>query len=436
MSNLPLGQRKRSKKWLLAIPALLILGLLAYQLPFVQDRIGWRVDFLIAEFYYRLNPPQERAFVPDPTLVAMVDQTLAALTPTATALPTEGPTPVPSATLVPSPIPTEIPPSHQLVDLNFEYQKLNNCGPANLSMALSYWGWRGDQRDTAAILKPNVQDKNVMPYEMADYVNDYTDLQAIVRLGGDLQTIKRFIAAGFPVLVEKSYDVLNDDLGWMGHYQVLFKYDDERSRFIGQDSYVGPSQPIGYEDLLAAWRGFNYSYLVIYPPGEQDRVFAILGEQVDEETNIRYAAQKASEEIFSSSGRDQFFAWFNRGTNLALLQDYAGAAAAYDEAFALRATLNLPRTADPWRIMWYQTGPYWAYFYTGRYWDVFSLATLTLDENNPKKPQLEESLYWRGLAKEALGDIQGAVQDLQTSLEYHLGFEPSLFALQRLGVNP
>jgi hypothetical protein len=433
MSNLPLGQRKRSKKWLIAIPTAVLAGLLVYQLPFVQDRIGWRVDFLIAEIYYRINPPEERAFLPDPTLVAMVEETLAALTPTVTTSPTEGPTPIPTASLVPSPIPTAIPVSHQLNDLSFEYQKLNNCGPANLSMALSFWGWVGDQRDTAAILKPNVQDKNVMPYEMADFVNEHTGLQAVVRVGGDLDTIKGFIAAGFPVLVEKSYDVLNDDLGWMGHYQVLFEYDDERGRFVGQDSYVGPSQPISYEDLLAAWRGFNYTYLVIYPSDARDQVFNMLGEHADEEANIRLAAQRASDEIFSSSGRDQFFAWFNRGTNLVLLQDYAGAAAAYDEAFALRASLNLPRTADPWRIMWYQTGPYWAYFYTGRYWDVFSLATVTLDENNPKKPQLEESLYWRGLAKEALGDVQGAIQDWQISIEYRPDFEPSAFALQRLG---
>jgi hypothetical protein len=433
MSNLPLGQRKRSKKWLIAIPTAVLAGLLVYQLPFVQDRIGWRVDFLIAEIYYRINPPEERAFLPDPTLVAMVEETLAALTPTVTTSPTEGPTPIPTASLVPSPIPTAIPVSHQLNDLSFEYQKLNNCGPANLSMALSFWGWVGDQRDTAAILKPNVQDKNVMPYEMADFVNEHTGLQAVVRVGGDLDTIKGFIAAGFPVLVEKSYDVLNDDLGWMGHYQVLFEYDDERGRFVGQDSYVGPSQPISYEDLLAAWRGFNYTYLVIYPSDARDQVFNMLGEHADEEANIRLAAQRASDEIFSSSGRDQFFAWFNRGTNLVLLQDYAGAAAAYDEAFALRASLNLPRTADPWRIMWYQTGPYWAYFYTGRYWDVFSLATVTLDESNPKKPQLEESLYWRGLAKEALGDVQGAIQDWQISIEYRPDFEPSAFALQRLG---
>ena len=76
--------------------------------------------------------------------------------------------------------------------------------------------------------------------------------------------------------------------------------------------------------------------------------------------NLRNAAQRASDEIFSTSGRDQFFAWFNRGTNLMELQDYIGAAAAYDEAFNIYSGLD-PETR-PWRLLWYQTGPYWAYY--------------------------------------------------------------------------
>ena len=141
---------------------------------------------------------------------------------------------------------------------------------------------------------------------------------------------------------------------------------------------------------------------------------------------------QASDDIFSTSGRDQFFAWFNRGTNLMQLQDYSGAAAAYDEAFNLYAGLD-PETR-PWRLLWYQTGPYWAYFYAGRYWDVLNLTTQTL--YNMSEPVLEESYYWRGLAKEALGDVAGAIEDFQTSVEVHPGFGPALTQLDRLGISP
>jgi tetratricopeptide (TPR) repeat protein len=84
--------------------------------------------------------------------------------------------------------------------------------------------------------------------------------------------------------------------------------------------------------------------------------------------------------------------------------------------------------------MWYQTGPYFAYFYSGRYQDVVNLANTTLNETI-SEPTLEESLYWRGLAREALGDINGAVEDLRASLRLHPGFTPALEQLRRLGVD-
>jgi tetratricopeptide (TPR) repeat protein len=83
-------------------------------------------------------------------------------------------------------------------------------------------------------------------------------------------------------------------------------------------------------------------------------------------------------------------------------------------------------------MLWYQTGPYWAYYYTGRYKDVIDLATKTLD--NMSEPILEESYYWRALAQESRGDAPAAIQDLQTSLKYHPGFEPALQQLQKYGL--
>ena len=85
-------------------------------------------------------------------------------------------------------------------------------------------------------------------------------------------------------------------------------------------------------------------------------------------------------------------------------------------------------------MMWYQTGPYWAYYYTGRYGDVLKLSTTTLDAMS--EPVLEESYYWRALAREASGDTKGAIEDLRSSLEYHPGFEPALTQLQQLGITP
>ncbi len=418
------------------LATLALLGLLAvvYNLPFVQDRVGWRVSELRARIKYALSPPEEAVFTPDPTLQAMVQTTLAALTPAATMTPTLGPTLPPTVTPTPTIEPTPLPASVQLRGVRHEYQKWNNCGPANLSMALSFWGWQGDQRNTAAYLKPNPRDKNVMPYEMAGFVEDETDFNVIVRVGGDLDVIKRFLAAGFPVLVEKGFEGDGFD-GWMGHYEVITGYDDARQRFTAQDSYIMADLPVGYADMLTHWQAFNYTYLVIYPGDREAEVMSLLGPHADEAASSQAAAQKASEDISVSLGREQFFAWFNRGSSLVRLQDYASAAQAFDEAYAIDAQLAV---SDPehraWRMLWYQTGPYFAYFFTGRYGDVISLATQTLV--NSSEPTLEESWYWRARARAAIGDSAGAVDDLRTSLQYHEGFAPSLELLQVLGAAP
>jgi tetratricopeptide (TPR) repeat protein len=223
----------------------------------------------------------------------------------------------------------------------------------------------------------------------------------------------------------------------MGHYEVLAGYDDGRGIFNAYDSYEGDfsggkTLPVSYETLGSYWRHFNYTYLVIYPPEREAEVLAILGPDQDETTNIESAAQRASDEIYATSDRDLFFAWYNRGTSLTRLQDYSGAAAAYDQAFQVYAGLDAE--ARPWRVLWYQTGPYFAYYYTGRYGDVINLATQTLA--NMSEPVLEESYYWRGLAREAQGDVAGAIEDYRTAVQMHPGFEPALAQLDRLGSAP
>jgi len=429
-----LAIRKRLTGLALGVAGLAVIGLLAgftYQLPYVQEHFAWRVSELRARIKYALSPPAEAVFTPNPTLVAMVQSTIDALTPTPTDTPTPGPTATPTLTATPTDVPTPVPASVQLKGVRHEYQKWNNCGPATLSMALSFWGWEGDQRPIAAYVKPNPQDKNVMPYELADFVETETGLRVLVRVGGDLDLLKALIAEGFPVMIEKGFEGAGFD-GWMGHYEVLTGYDDGRQRFTAQDSYIMPDLPVTYRDVENYWRNFNYTFLVIYPPDRESKVLSILGQLADEEASYRVAAQKASDEIYATTDRDQFFAWFNRGSNLVLLRDYQGAAQAYDAAFKLYASLE-PATR-PWRMLWYQTGPYFAYYHSGRYLDVLNLATQTL--SNMSEPILEESYYWRALARLALGDSDGAVTDLRASLEQHPGFAPSMAQLQSMGILP
>jgi tetratricopeptide (TPR) repeat protein len=417
---------------------LCLASVVLYNLPPIHERLSPRLASLRVQVRRMINPPEQVVFIPQEQLDVIVQSTLNAMTSPPTATSTTAPnhtptptelsdtsTPAPSPTATPSPTP--LPAQVLLTGIEHEYQSFNNCGPANLSMTLSFWDWIGDQRDTAAYLRGGEYDKNVMPGEMVAYVNERSELNALVRVGGDLQTIKKFIAAGFPVLIEKGYDPPDDD--WMGHYLTFNGYDDQLSQFTTQDSLILPDFPVPYEQVETRWRDFNNTYIIVYPNERQAEVISLLGEDADQVANFQSAAQHARQETQSLVGRELYFAWFNLGSNLVALGDYAGAADAYDNAFAVYA--SIPADERPWRVMWYQDGPYAAYYHTGRFQDVIELANTTFFALG--EYTLEESFYWRGRANLALGDMNGALFDLKKAVELNPQFLPAREELEQLG---
>ena len=415
-------------------PIILVMVLVAihtvYRLPSVQQRVDWRINDLAGRVKYAISPPEKVVFIPQEK-AAVPSQSAPSRSPTLSSVPTS---PI-AVTGTPFSVPTQtarpIPDRVTLTGFRHEYQTWNNCGPATLGIALSFWGWEGDQQPIAAFTKPSSRDKNVMPYELVAFVEEETEFDVVSRVGGDVDLLKRFLASGMPVIIEKGFEGPKLE-GWMGHYVLTTGYSDADERFTVQDSFYGPNQGMTYADLESYWRAFNFAFLVVYPADRKEDVESLLGPLANEEYSYRSTAETASNEIYLLTGRDQFFAWFNRGTSLMRLQDFAGAAQAYDQAFLLYP--SLPEKGRPWRMMWYQTGPYWAYYYTGRYQDVINLATKTLDAMS--QPVLEESYYWRALARLALGDNKAAIKDLRSSLDYHPGFAPALLQLDKLAPVP
>ncbi len=408
---------------------LALVGLAGLILVRTNESAAWRFEVLVAKIKYAINPPEKVLFVPQDQLSMMVSATLKALTPSTTPTPsaTVAVTPTLETPRTPTITPTAIPNRKIIKGFRHEYQQWNNCGPANLSTLLSYWGWVGDQRDTAAYLKPNPRDKNVMPYEMQAYIEENTSYSVLIRYGGDIKLLNAFNAAGFPVLIERGFEGADFE-DWMGHYEVISGYDLEQGKIYAQDSYVGPDYPIPNAELEAYWRAFNYIYLIVFPPEREMEVLQILGPQADEAYNLTNAADRSTIDTIQLTGRDQFFAWYNRGTSLVNMGDYTGAALAYDEAYKIYPSLK--ESERPWRMIYYQTGPYFAYYYTGRYYDVMSLATSTLSAMS--EPVLEESYVWRARARSALGDNAGAIEDLNLALKYHPDYAPALEELTRL----
>ena len=425
------------------IPLLCLLSVLVYNLPPVNSRLAWRVDELRTRIKYALDPPEQAIFVPQQgaQLTGLPSpQVAVTLAPTATVTPTlpgptDTPAPSPTATITPTPLPDQV----MLGGVKYEDQhgRWNYCGPANLSMALTFWGWDGNRDVVGQSIKPKDKDKNVMPYEMQDFVETQTTgLSAIVRSGGDIDLLKRMVAAGFPVVAEKGYYEVDytGKLGWLGHYQFVTGYDEAKDILIVQDTYVkdGKDHKFPYADFIEGWRSFNYLFLVVYPQERQDEVITLLGPWADPAWAFSHALEKSQAEVQTLSGIDQFFAQFNIGTNQVNLQQYVDAGYAFDQAFSLYA--NLPDDGTrPYRILWYQTWPYWAYYYSGRYQDVINLANTTLNDTI-SEPVLEESFYWRGLALEALGDTPGAIADFQESVRLNPNFSPGWEQLDRLGV--
>lgn len=427
------------KKLLLTLLTLPVLAVLVYQLPPVKSRLEWRIAVWTAEIQRAINPPEEAVFVPSTgnnaqatEIAAQVTATLAALLEAATptlipASPTPGPTATPTVSPTPTLSPTPIPGQVSLRGIRHEYEQWNNCGPATLGMQLSFWGWQGNQGITAPVLKPNPRDKNVGPAELVRYVEEQTDFKALMRVAGTLDLLKALIAAGFPTIVEKTLDVPGVD-GWIGHYTLISGYDDAAGRFTTQDSYIQPDFPEPYDRLETAWRSFNYTFVVVYPEEREAELLAVLGLLADETAAFTAALARAEAEIDASSGVELFFAWFNKGSSLVGLGDFAGAAFAYDAAFAIYSGLA-PETR-PWRMVWYQHGPYIAYFETGRFQDVVNLADTTLLTMGEQT--VEETFYWRGLAKEQLGDLSGAIADLRRAVELNLYYSEAVQALERL----
>jgi hypothetical protein len=355
-----------------------------------------------------------------PTLAATpAAEATATLQPTATLEPT------PTTTPTPEPLPERV----ILEGMGVIAQSFNNCGPANLTQVLNWYGSDITQEDVASYLKPNPEDRNVSPWQIADYVNEIipgSGLLAITRAGGTLEMVKRFLAAGYPVVIEKGYEL--PDSGWWGHYLTVFGYDDAKGELYSQDTYLGPWDGSGrvdsYEDVEHYWQHFNNTFYVVYRPDQEAEVQAILGEDMfDDFTMWQSVAAFADEQ--TKANPDDAFSWFNLGTALTRMgsvtgeaQYYQGGAQAYDRA----REIGLPP-----RMLWYQFEPYLAYLRVDRYQDIIDLANATLETQGGRN--VEETFLYQGHALAYLGDVNGAITAYQQALTVNENFYPAQIAL-------
>jgi hypothetical protein len=337
--------------------------------------------------------------------------TIAAATPTASVTATPAATSTPTAT--PYPL-TPVAPTVNLAGVNHAAQMWNNCGPTTLAMYFSYYGLDMHQREPAAWLKPNPDDKNVSPEQLTAYAAAQ-GFATTIRVGGTLDILQQFISNGIPVIVEDW--ILPDDLGGMGHYRLLTGYDTAARYFIAQDSYFGPDKHVPMSELNNSWRVFNRKFLLIYRPEQQETVTAILGPLADDAT--MWAQTLATAQADAQAHPADPFAWFNVGAAYTHLGQPDLATAAFDEA---------RRIGLPLRMFWYQFEIFDAYLASGRYDDVAQLAYATTYSASGH----EEGYYYQGLAYAAQGKEDVAISNLRKAIEYNPNFTPAADALAAL----
>jgi hypothetical protein len=400
---------------------LLIVALLFSQVPAINSRLAWR--FEVAKTYVKnvLNPVGNAptAIPNTPVAVANIPTATSPATPTleliATAIP-------PTATLAPPPA------QALLASPPYEKQTANNCGPAALSMLLHMVGWSGSQKDISDVIKPVNGDRNVNPEEMAYWVRNFAGwLRIEYRVGGNIETLKRLIAAGYPVIVEATTSLNPDDTGWpdddlwAAHYLLITGYDDATNTFIAQDAYRGPDKTIPYEQLEAEWKPFNYLYMVVYLPEKEPELQTLLGSNWDPDLNRQNAL--ATAQAATVTDPSDAFAWFNLGSNLVYFERYFEANDAYDKS----RELGLPQ-----RMFRYQFGPFIANFQSNRTEDLLALTDYALQRTEMS----EETWLWHGWGLYRNGDTNGAVEDWRRALSVRPGYEDALYALNFVGAAP
>ena len=402
-----------------ALASLAALAMLVLPRSGVHVPGARRLQAVLAEVPWPWKPPRPLYVAPPETAPEMAPELAAGA-----AAPVDGEPSAASAAAAaaepaapPAPSLPPPPPAAYLEGLRHYWQTWNNCGPATIAMATSFFGRPETQAQAAAFLKPNPNDKNVGPDELVAYARSL-GLEATWRAGGDLERLKLLLAHDVPVIVSLWITPKPND--GLGHYRVLVGYDAAAGRFTAYDSFIAPgvNLHVPYGQLDAEWRAYNRTYTLVYRPEQAAVVDLILGP--DGEDHWMYERALAVAQAEAAAQPNDAHAWFNLGTNLVALGRTAEAVPAFDRARALRL---------PWRFLWYQFGPFEAYLAEGRLGDVLTLTAANLEQ----AADLEESHYYRGRALQAQGQTAASRAAYQAALRANPKFAPASHALSTLG---
>jgi predicted double-glycine peptidase len=295
------------------------------------------------------------------------------------------------------------------------FQTFNNCGPASLSMALSYFGIQKSQAELGKALRPyqvaggNNDDKSVGLDELARKAEEF-GLVAYHRPNGSIESLKYFIANDIPIITVTWLKPDED----IGHYRVIKGYDDDTQTLIQDDSYQNKNLKYTYEDFNTIWEKFNYEYLVLVPDEKKELAQRILDQEIDEKVSWKNAADNARKKLVSNP--DETYTRFNLVVALYHTGDYAAAVKEYEKI----------ENDLPFRTLWYQIEPIEAYYELGDYDKVLSITDTVLNNQNRA---FSELYIIRGNIYLKRGDTVSAKKEFEKAVLYNSNLKEAKDAL-------
>lgn len=285
------------------------------------------------------------------------------------------------------------------------FQTFNNCGPASLSMALSYYDIDISQKKLGEELRPfqnqagDNDDKSVTLAELAQKSTEY-GFVPFFRPAGNIEVLKFAIAHELPVII-KTWLTPTEDIG---HYRVVKGYDDTTKQIIQDDSYQGKNLYYTYDYLDQIWKKFNYEYLLLVPKDKVAATESFLGKNADEKSAWETAMANATEML--AADPNDVDARFNLVVALYNLQKYEQVVEEYEKV----ADKLTPRA------LWYQIEPIAAYYELGNYDKVFEISDYILSHGNRAYSEL---YVLRGKSYLAQGNKEQAKKEFEQAAFYN-----------------
>ncbi len=312
----------------------------------------------------------------------------------------------------------EIPAQKTLSNNYHVIQTFNNCGPAALSMALSYYSVNISQQELGAQLRPyqnpvgDNDDKSTTLEEMAKKAEEL-GFTAYHRPNGSFEVLSALVANDMPVIT-RTWLKPDDDIG---HYRVVKGYDTVAQTLLQDDSLQGANLTYSMEEFNSMWDKFGYEYLVLIPTEKQQIAKQILGEDVDAKKawakSLNYWQSIVAENpldtkaIFSLS-----IAYYMNGM--------------YEESIK---EFEKVENALPSRALWYQIEPILAYKQLGRNDRVFEITDRILNNHNRA---FSELYILRGEIYKEQGNIDLARAEFEKAVFYNSQLQSAKDALESL----